>query len=176
MSIKHLFLTLCGVLCLPLAAIAATDTTAPTVTGVAPTSATKNVAVTISGTYHDDSAGVASCTLFVDGISQGVGIMNLSVPTGRDGVASQSYTYTGSNSSFSVVISCTDQAVPVNTGQSSPTTVSVSTPGTVGAVSPTTATVNVATSFSAPYSAFTAPNTVAGCWLVVGGVERYPPV
>lgn len=174
MSIKHLLLTLCGVFCLPLAAGAATDTTAPTVTDVTPVTATKNVAVTISATYHDDSAGVASCTLFVDSIAQGVGIMNLSVPTGRDGVASQSYTYTGSGSSFSVRISCTDQATSPNTGNSALTTVTVTSPGTVGSVSPTTATVNVATSFSAPYSGFTAPNTAAGCWLVVDGVTQYP--
>lgn len=174
MSIKHLFLTLCGVFCLPLTAGAASDTTAPTVTGITPASVTKNVATTISATYHDNSAGVVSCTLFVNSVAQGAGAMDLSVPSGRDGIASQSYTYTGSSASFSVVISCTDQATSPNTGQSTPATIAVNSPGTVGSVSPVTATVNEATSFSAAYSGFAAPQTASGCWLVVDGATKYP--
>lgn len=136
---------------LPVAAIV--DTTAPTVTGLAPTTTYKNMATTFTANYNDSGTGVASCTLYINGISQGVGIMTR---TGgfTSGVASQIYTYSGSAPSFTAQVSCTDMAASPNTGYSTPpTTVTVfvdnwapvvtnQQPGTAIAGVPTTISVN----------------------------------
>ncbi|MEK7665996.1 MAG: YCF48-related protein [Patescibacteria group bacterium] len=97
----------------------ATDTTAPSVGGVTPTSATQLTATTLSASYSD-AVGVSSCTLYVEGASDGS--MTLA-----GGVASKSYTF-DSTGTHSVYVKCSDATG--NTGTGSTTTVNVSAAST----------------------------------------------
>lgn len=97
------------------------DNTAPNVGGVSPTSATKNVALTLSNTYSD-AVGVTSCNLYVNGSN--VGIMTLS-----SGTARKTYTFV-SNGDYSVYASCQDAAGNVANGTTRTVTVSATSTAT----------------------------------------------
>lgn len=122
------------------------DTTAPTVGAVSPSTATEDVSTTMSATYSD-AVGVTSCTLYVNGSS--VGAMTLA-----SGTASKAYTF-ASSTTYSAYVRCYDAAG--NAGTSSTTTVTASTTTdttapSVSAVTPTSATEDVAKTFSVTYS------------------------
>ena len=125
------------------------DTTAPTVSSITPIVATVGVATSFSATVSDD-VGIASCYLYVNGVSQGG--MTVTSATGK---AALSYTPSAAGT-LSVYALCKDASG--NTGSVATTSVVVSSATTdvtapvVGAVTPITATVGVSTTFSATYS------------------------
>jgi photosystem II stability/assembly factor-like uncharacterized protein len=93
------------------------DTTAPSVSGITPTTAIQNVATTFS-TGYTDAVGVTSCSLYINGNS--VGTMALT-----SGTASLSYTPT-SEGSFTIYAKCWDAVGNVGTGNTA--TISVTIP------------------------------------------------
>lgn len=97
------------------------DIVAPVVSSVSPASAVANAPVTFSATVSDN-IGIASCTLYVGGASQGA-------MTITGGTATKSYTFQSSGP-FTVNVQCTDTSA--NTGTGTNTAVSVS-PGVPGA-------------------------------------------
>jgi len=144
------------------AAPATADTTAPSVGGVTPTSATQNAATSFTASYSD-AVGVTSCLLYVN--SSNVGSMSLSGT-----VASLSYTPVSSGS-YSMYVMCSDAAG--NTGASSTSTVTVAaasssssdtTAPSVSGISPTAAIQNAATTFTTGY---TDTVGVTSCYLYV---------
>src|SRR5688572_27019462 len=143
---------------------AQTDTTAPTVSAITPTTAQVNAATTFSATYSD-AVGVTGCELYVNGINQGA--MTLAGST--SGTATRSYTLDAVGD-YSFQARCRDAMN--NIGQGALTTVSVpsdSSLPSVGSISPTTAQVNTATTFSAAFSDNTG---VTACDLYVNGTNQ----
>jgi hypothetical protein len=115
--------------------------TQPSVGSVSPTSATVNAASTLSASYSG-SVAVSSCTLFVDGSSQG----SMSLSGSLSGTASKSFTFssTGSHTAF---VRCTDNAGVVTTGAT--TTINVAASGSGDVTLPTQPTsLQVTTSAS----------------------------
>ncbi len=92
-----------------------TDTSAPSVGQISQTTATQNVATTLSATVTDN-VGVSSCSLYVN--SSYVGPLSISSST-----ASYSYTF-GSTGSYSAYITCLDSVANVGIGASQTITVS----------------------------------------------------
>ncbi|HTK05392.1 MAG TPA: Ig-like domain-containing protein [Candidatus Eisenbacteria bacterium] len=143
---------------------AQTDTTAPAVSGITPTSAQVNVAATYSATYSD-AVGVTGCELYVNGINQGA----MTLDGSTSGTATRSYTLEATGD-YTFQARCRDAMN--NIGQGALTTVSAPSDTvlpTVGAVSPTTAQVNTATTFSASFSDNVA---VTACDLYVNGTNQ----
>lgn len=146
------------------AAATTSDTTAPTVSSISPTSATSGVAASFTATYSDDGT-VASCNLLVDGTKSST--MALSA-----GTASASVTFNVAGS-HTAVASCVDAAG--NTGTGTTTTITVAsassdtTGPTVSAMTPTTATQDTAVTFSVTVTDDTA---VYGCSLFVEGSNQ----
>ena len=156
--------------------VVSSDSTAPAVGAVTPTTATQNTALTLSATYSDNIA-VTACTLYVGGVSQGA--MTLA-----SGTASASYTFTMSGTS-SVRATCVDAAG--NTGSGSATTVTIAAATstttttttttttvetvapTVGAITPITATQDTAVTFSATV---TDASGIQDCRLFVNGSDQ----
>lgn len=149
-------------------AASSTDTTAPSVSGLTPTTATQNSATTFSTSYSD-AVGVTSCSLYVN--SSNVGGMSLS-----GSVASLSYTPVSSGS-YSMYVQCSDAAGNVGTGSTATVTVSASsssssssssdsTAPSVSGISPTTAIQKSTTTFSTGY---TDTVGVTSCTLYVDG-------
>lgn len=109
-----------------------TDTTAPTVSSVSPSTATQNTARTFSVSYSDDGT-VASCRLYVGQPGGGYANYAMSVPGGSAGTASYAYTFPGSVSpgNYNVYATCTDGAGNTGTGSTTSVTLSASSsPGT----------------------------------------------
>lgn len=123
------------------------DTTAPTVSTVTPTAGTFGVTATWSVTYSDD-AGVTGCTFIFDGSDKGS--MTLS-----SGTASIEFAPDDSGTS-SAYATCVDETG--NKGEGGVTLITVAATSddaiepVVEAVTPTTATEDVAVTFSARYS------------------------
>lgn len=97
------------------AATVTADTTAPTVGTISRSTATEDVAVTLSATYSDN-VGVTSCSLYVNGSA--AGSMTLS-----SGTASKSYTFT-SATTYTAYVRCADVAGNNTVGTSTTITVS----------------------------------------------------
>lgn len=138
---------------------AASDTTAPAVNGVSSAVGPGDL-VTFS-VNASDTVGISSCTLYVDGVSQGA---TTSEP--------RLYAYHPSaTGTVSVYATCVDAAG--NTGTGPTTSVSVTYTDTinpaVSAVTPTTATVGTAATFSATVSDNVG---VASCLLYVDYVSQ----
>ena len=148
------------------AASSTADTTSPSVSGVTPTTATQNSATSFTASYSD-AVGVTTCSLYVN--SSNVGTMSLSGT-----VASKAYTPTSSGS-YSLYVKCSDAAGNVGTGSTSTVTVAAvsssssdTTAPSVSGISPTTATQNVATTFSTGYADTVG---VTSCYLYVDGTS-----
>ena len=151
------------------------DSTAPAVGAVTPTTATQNTALTLSATYSDNIA-VTACTLYVGGVSQGA--MTLA-----SGTASASYTFTmsgvrrarnvcraagntGSGSATTVTIAA---ATSTTTATTTTTTTVETVAPTVGAITPITATQDTAVTFSATV---TDASGIQDCRLFVNGSDQ----
>ncbi len=151
----RILLLLGAALLMPQVAFAVTDSTPPSVGNPTPTTIYRNVPTTISATYTDTLAGVASCSLYVDGISQGIGIMTLSSPGGLSGTATQSYTHTSFTSPVALRVSCTDQASSPNTGWSNTVNANMlidADAPSIDEILPTTATAGSPTTLSAYFT------------------------
>ncbi len=154
--------------------VVSSDSTAPAVGAITPTTATQNTALTLSATYSDNIA-VTACTLYVGGVSQGA--MTLA-----SGTASASYTFTMSGTS-SVRAVCVDAVG--NSGSGSATTVTIAAASstttttttttvetvapTVGTITPVVATQDTAVTFSATV---TDASGVQDCRLFVNGSDQ----
>lgn len=147
----------------------ATDTTAPVVGTLSPTTATAGTAVTFSVSYSD-AVGVTSCNLAVDGEIQ-TGSMTLGA-SATSGTATKSYTPSAAGTS-TVLVACEDAAG--NAGQSTATSVVIAaaaadtTAPTVGTVSPTTATAGTAVTLSVSAAD---DGGIASCTLHVDGANQ----
>ncbi|MEK7632767.1 MAG: YCF48-related protein [Patescibacteria group bacterium] len=139
------------------------DTTAPTVGSVTPTSVVVDETIELVATYSDDIA-VTSCTLF-DGGSPYAMTLN-------SGRATYSTTF-GSTGSHSMYVLCGDAAGNTGTGATATVTVVSSgadtTAPVVSSITPVTATVGVVASLSA---SVTESVGVSSCYLYVGGVSQ----
>lgn len=101
----------------------ATDTTAPTVTSINPSTTVTGSSVIVSASFSD-AIGATACNLYVNGSL--IGSMDRSGTT--SGTATRSHTF-GSTGTYVVEVRCSDAAS--NTGSSS-RTITVTTPGTAG--------------------------------------------
>ncbi len=124
-----------------------TDTTAPTISAMTPTTATQNTAVTFSATATDDS-GIYECRLFVNDSDQGQ-------MTASSSTYSRSYT-AATSGTLTAYAWCGDgvgnigagTAVTVTVAAAATTTTDTVAP-TVGVITPTSVTAGTATTLSA---------------------------
>lgn len=147
--------------------VAAADSTPPVVSNLQPTTATKDVAVTISVTATDNVA-INKCTSTIDGV---VTVTSMS-QSGSTYSESRTFTTVGSHS---VSVSCTDTASPANSAAVSGTINVTVAPAadttlpTVTGVGPTTATSGSAVSITASVADDVG---ISSCTLFVGGVSQ----
>jgi len=139
------------------------EATGPTVGYVTPSAATINVPVALQ-VIPIDASGVASCTLTVNGVSQGA--MSVS-----GGIYSRSYTFTASGSATAFA-TCADTLGNSAVGSSTTITVASTadtTAPTVGAITPTSATATQAVTLSVGASDSVG---VSSCTLYVSGISQ----
>lgn len=148
----------------------APDTTSPVIGALTPTTAVAGTPVTFSAT-HNDSVGVTSCFLIIDGTPSNTTLSG----TSQSGTASRSHTFSSSGS-YQVTMSCFDAAG--NNGVSTRTVVVSSAAGvpvvdsvapSLSSLSPLTATRGAATTISVGYSDAVG---VTACTLLVNTITQ----
>ena len=123
------------------------DSAAPVVGAVNPTSLNTNVMTAFSVSYSDN-VGVASCSIYSDGVNQGT--MTLSGGTGStSGTASRNLTYQNAGIS-NLQVRCTDAAGNTGFGSSTAVTVSVGSGDTTAPSQPSSLTRTTPSSDNTP--------------------------
>jgi photosystem II stability/assembly factor-like uncharacterized protein len=141
------------------------DTTAPTVGTISPSSTTASSSVTVSASYSD-AVGVTSCTVHVNDVAAG----SMSMTSGTSGTASASVNLSTAGT-YEILVTCRDAAgnAGTATGDIVVAAAADTTAPTVGAIGITAIVQNTATTFSV-----TAADAVgiSSCSLFVNGVNQ----